>query len=237
MTCSSMVGGSWGLYSQSHMMDYAFRDYSRSIEAEGGLPVLVPVVEKPETVRATLELVDGLILTGGPDISPRCYGEEPIVGIGEVDYSLDLMELEAAREAEKRGIPILGICRGIQTIAVAFGGTLYQDIPTQVRSGLDHVQKADKSVNTHRVTIAKSSKLFQIVEKETLWVNSKHHQAVKTLPPDFVATAKASDGIIEAIEKPGNSFLLGLQWHPEGTWAQDEGSRKLFSALVAEAKK
>lgn len=237
ITCSSMVGGAWGIHSPNRMMDYQFREYSRGVESAGGLPVLVPVVEKPETVSATIGSVDGLILTGGPDICPRFYGEEPMVGIGDMDYPLDLMELEAARQAEKTDIPILGICRGIQTITVVFGGSLYQDIPTQVGSSLDHRQKADKTVNTHRVNITNSSKLFHIVGREILWVNSKHHQAVRTPPPGFIVTAKASDGIIEGIEKPDSPFLLGVQWHPEGTWTHDDASMKLFAALVAAAKK
>jgi putative glutamine amidotransferase len=218
------------------MMDYTFRDYSRCVESVGGLPVLVPVVEKPETIQAVIQRVDGLILTGGPDICPRFYGEEPILGMGEMDYSLDVMELEAARSADKRNIPILGVCRGIQTIAVAFGGTLYQDIPTQVSPCIDHGQKADKGVNTHRITITNPSRLFNILGEETLWVNSRHHQAVKTLPRGFVATATATDGVIEAIERPHHPFLLGVQWHPEGTWIRDDASRRLFGALVQAAE-
>jgi putative glutamine amidotransferase len=193
-------------------------------------------MDNHETLKATIEMIDGLILTGGPDICPRLYGEESICGIGEIDHALDLMQLEAVREADRKRIPTLGICRGIQTIALALGGTLYQDIRAQVKSNLDHLQKADKGVNTHRVTITNPSKLFQIVGTETLWVNSRHHQAVRTLPPDLVATAKSSDDLIEAIEKPNHPFLLGVQWHPEGTFTQDEASQKLFAALVTAAK-
>ena len=197
---------------------------------------MIPVFKDLEATRAVLDRIDGLLLTGGRDVCPRFFGEEPIVGIGEMDYERDLIEIELTRQAERLDMPILGICHGIQVISVAFGGTLYQDIYSQMPGCLDHNQKAIKETNTHTVRVVRGSGLFKILGSETVWVNSNHHQAVKDLPPGFVASATASDGIIEAIEKPDYPFLLGIQWHAEGTWMHDEASRRIFSALVEAAR-
>ena len=197
---------------------------------------MIPVFKDLEATRAVLARIDGLFLTGGKDVCPRLFGEEPIVGIRGMDYERDLMEIELTREAERLDMPILGICRGIQVISVAFGGTLYQDIYTQVPGCLDHNQKAIKGTNTHTVRVVSGSGLSKILKSGTAWVNSNHHQAVKDLPPGFVTSATANDGIIEAIEKPDHPFLLGIQWHAEGTWMHDEASRRIFSALVEAAR-
>ena len=198
---------------------------------------MIPVMKDMEVVRGVIARIDGLLLSGGQDICPRIFGEETMVGIREMDYDRDLMELELAREAKKVRMPILGICRGIQLLSVAFGGTIYQDIFNQVSGCLDHTQKATKRVNTHTVKVIEASRLFEIVGDETVWVNSNHHQAIKDMPDGFITSAKANDGIIEAIEKPDYPFLLGVQWHPEGTWEHDEVSRKIFSALIEAARK
>ena len=237
LTCLSLSSSDWVQNAPGTYLDVVFREYSRGVESAGGLPVLIPVFKDLETNCEVLERIDGLLLTGGRDICPRFFGEESMVGIGEMDYERDLLEIGLTREAEKLGIPILGICRGIQVISVAFGGTLYQDIYTQMPGCLDHNQKATKATNTHTVRVARGYRLFKILESETVWVNSNHHQAVKDLPPGFVASATAGDGVIEAIEKPDDPFLLGIQWHAEGTWMHDEASRKIFAALVEAASR
>jgi len=237
LTCYSSAGPDWAQHSPGHYMDFVFRDYPRGVEAAGGTPVLLPVMKDMATVRSAVARLDGLLLTGGHDVAPRLYGQEPRVGIREMDYDRDLMEIEAVKEAERRGLPILGICRGIQLLAAAFGGTLYQDIFRETPDCLDHTQKAGKRVNTHKVKVEKSSKLYRIVGAETIWVNSNHHQAVKDPPADFVVTARAADGIIEAMERPDDRYLLGVQWHPEGTWREDEASMKIFGSLVEAARK
>ncbi|MCG2779063.1 MAG: gamma-glutamyl-gamma-aminobutyrate hydrolase family protein [Desulfobacterales bacterium] len=236
LTCLSISSSDWVQNAPGKYLDAVFREYSRGVESAGGIPVLIPVLKDLEATRAVLDRIDGLLLTGGRDVCPRFFGEEPIVGIGEMDYERDLIEIELTREAEKLDIPILGICRGIQVISVAFGGTLYQDIYSQMPGCLDHNQKAIKGTNTHTVRVARGARLFKILESETVWVNSNHHQAVKDLPPDFVTSATASDGIIEAIEKPDYPFLVGIQWHAEGTWMHDEASTKIFAALVEAAR-
>lgn len=235
ITCSRAVGGTWGFYSPGHFMDYTFNEYSQAIQHCGGAPVLIPVAQNRETLRTILDRLDGLLLSGRPDINPRHYGEEPLAGLGEIDEGLDLMELEIARFASQRDLPILAICRGIQVLNVSQGGTLYQDIPVQVKEGINHSQKADKGVNTHSISIETKTSLHRIFRKKEIWVNGKHHQAIKELAPGLIMSAKAKDGIVEAVEHPSKKFVLGVQWHPEGTWKEDPYSKKLFRAFVQAA--
>ena len=153
ITCSRLTGGAWGMYSLGHFMDYALSDYSQAILHAGGAPVIIPAAQDSNSLSRILDSVQGLILSGGPDVHPKRYGEEPMAGLGEVDEALDAMELMAAGLALGRDIPILGICRGIQVLNIALGGTLYQDIPSQVPDSLCHNPKTDKAVNTHTVRI------------------------------------------------------------------------------------
>ena len=235
ITCVTLSQSNWVPDTPGLYMDAVFRDYFRAVEFAGGIPVLIPIFKHMATARRMLRRIDGLLLTGGHDVSPRLFGEEPIVGIQKMDYERDVMEIEVVREADRLGIPLLGICRGIQTINVAFGGTLYQDLLRQAPGSLDHHQKAPKHVPTHRARIEKGSRLFDIVQTESLWINSHHHQAVKDPAPGFNVVAKSGDGIIEAIEKPDKTFLMGIQWHAEGTWEKDDASQKIFKALVGAA--
>ena len=235
VTCSTRYGQPWGEYSKQHRLDYVPEEYTRALEEAGGLPLCLPVLEKPETVAAILERVDGLLLTGGPDINPRLYGQEPKPGLGEIDQALDLTELAAAKASVGTGLPILGICRGIQILAAALGGGLIQDIPTETGNTQSHDMGADKSTLFHKVAVEPKTLLHNILGTQELWVNSKHHQAVATPPPGFRVAARSSDGLVEAMEKEGHPFLLGVQWHPEGTFDKDEPSRKIFKALVAAA--
>ena len=238
ITCSRATGGAWGLYSLGHFMDYTFSDYSQAILHSGGAPVIIPAAQDRKSLERILSAVQGLILSGGPDVHPRRYGEEPMAGLAEVDETLDRMELMAAGLAVERNLPVLGICRGIQVLNVALGGTLYQDIPSQVPESICHTPRSDKAVNTHTVRIERGSRLHKIIGKHEIWVNGKHHQSVKDLGAGLVVAAQAKDGVIEAVELPGKRFVIGVQWHPEGTWRDDLYSRELFQDFVrASAKK
>jgi putative glutamine amidotransferase len=232
ITCSRVIGGAWGIYSLGHFMDYTFDDYSRSIQYGGGAPLLIPVAQNRDTLRTILDKLDGLLLSGGPDINPRFYGEQPLAGLGEIDEDLDRMELEIAGMAFQKDLPILAICRGIQVLNVSLGGTLYQDMPNQVQGSINHTQTADKGTNTHSISIEIKTSLHRIFKRKEIWVNGKHHQAIKDLAPGLTVSAKASDGIIEAVEHHKKQFVMGVQWHPEGTWRDDPYSRKLFRAFV-----
>lgn len=233
--CSRVVGGSWGIYSPGHFMDYTFAEYSQAVRQFGGAPVLIPVAQNQDSLRAILARLDGLILTGGPDINPKFYGEQPLAGLGDIDEDLDRMELEVARMTFQKDLPLLAICRGIQVLNVSMGGTLYQDIPRQVQESINHAQKADKGISTHSIRVEKNTLLYQILKRREIWVNGKHHQAIKDPAPGLIMSARAKDGIIEAVEHPSRKFFLGVQWHPEGTWREDPSSKKLFRAFVEAA--
>ncbi len=235
ITCSRVTGGAWGLYSLGDFMDYTLSEYSQAVLQAGGAPVILPAAQDEKSLERILGSVQGLILSGGPDIHPRRYGEEPMAGLGEVDEALDRMELLAAALAVAKNLPVLGVCRGIQVLNVALGGRLYQDIPSQVPDSLCHSPKTDKAVNTHTVRIASGSRLRRIVGKPEIWVNGKHHQAVKDPAPGLVVTARARDGVIEALEHTGKRYVIGVQWHPEGTWREDACSRKLFRSFLRAA--
>jgi len=235
ITCSRLTGGAWGMYSLGHFMDYALSDYSQAILHAGGAPVIVPAAQDRKSLTRILSALQGLILSGGPDVHPRRYGEEPLAGLGEVDEALDHMELLAAELAIEKNLPLLGICRGIQVLNVALGGTLYQDISSQVPESICHTPKTDKAVNTHTVNIEPGSRLHKLIGRREIWVNGKHHQALKGLATGLVVAARAKDGVIEAVELAGKRFAVGVQWHPEGTWRDDLQSKKLFRSFVRAA--
>ena len=203
--------------------------YYKSVVAAGGVPVIIPPVADTDTIVNTLSRIDGLILSGGGDFNPLWTGEEPSTKLGGINKERDLPELLITRLAYNRQIPMLGICRGIQTLAIALGGEVAQDISD--KATVKHSQNADRSEATHTVIIESDSKLAQIYNDERIAVNSFHHQAVKAAGEKFRVVAKATDGIIEAIESIEFKSILGVQWHPECL----ETGLPLFQWLVTEA--
>ena len=222
-----------GLTANHSDLDATLRDrYYKQIVAAGGTPVIIPPVADKEVIVNTLEQLDGLILTGGADYNPLWMGEEPSAHLHGINRERDLAELLTARLAFNRQIPTLGICRGIQTLAIALGGKVAQDIQEAASPGtviIKHAQDADRSEPTHSVRIADGSILSGIYEGETIHVNSFHHQAVAQPGPHFRITATAPDGTVEAIESTEHKAVMGVQWHPE--WLEEEG-RRLFKWLV-----
>lgn len=222
-----------GLTANHSDLDATLRDrYYKQIVAAGGTPVIIPPVADKEVIVNTLEQLDGLILTGGADYNPLWMGEEPSTHLHGINRERDLAELLTARLAFNRQIPTLGICRGIQTLAIALGGKVAQDIQEEASPGtviIKHAQDADRSEPTHSVRIANGSILSGIYEGETIHVNSFHHQAVAQPGPHFRITATAPDGTVEAIESTEHKAVMGVQWHPE--WLEEEG-RRLFKWLV-----
>ena len=212
--------------------------YIRAVEELGGIPLILPLVAEPAARRRLLDTVDGLLLTGsGPDLPPGLYGEKkrykfPMVNKRRADF-----ELEVVRQARARDLPLLGICGGMQTVNVACGGSLFQDIPAQVPSAMDHRQKEKAIHVSHAVTVTSKSLLRRVVASETLMVNSSHHQSVKRVAPSLMASALAQDGIVEAIESPHHRFLLAVQWHPEFLFERHVGHRRLFEALLRAARR
>jgi putative glutamine amidotransferase len=216
-------------------MEFAFDAYSQAVLNCGGAPLLVPITQDSSSLAAVCSRIDGLILTGGPDVNPRFYKQEPHQGLQDVDEAQDQMELELTRQALADDKPVLGICRGLQVLNVAMGGTLYQDIQRQVPKACNHAPRADRGIVTHKIRIESNTRLLNILQRRNLWVNSKHHQAVNRPAPGLSVCAKATDGIIEALEAPERTFVIAVQWHPEGLWQNDPSARKLFKALVAAA--
>ncbi|WP_027718633.1 gamma-glutamyl-gamma-aminobutyrate hydrolase family protein [Desulfovirgula thermocuniculi] len=205
--------------------------YVRAVEAAGGLPVPVPCTGAAGAA-PWLEVLDGLILSGGGDVDPFYFGEEPLLGCGEVDPRRDAFELELVRGALCRRLPLLGICRGLQVVNIAAGGDIYQDIYRQVPGCLKHRQDAPRWAATHGVEIKAGTRLARLLGAGNLRVNSFHHQAVRRVAPGLVVAACAPDGLIEALEGAGPGFVLGVQWHPEAMWEKDRRFLALFAALV-----
>ena len=235
ITCSRSVSGRWSDYSLGHFMEFAFDAYSQAVVSCGGAPLLVPISQDKNSLAAICGRIDGLILSGGPDVNPRLYKEEPRQGLMDVDEAQDRMELELTRLAVAADLPVFGICRGLQVLNVAMGGTLVQDIARQVPKACNHSPRADRGIATHKVRIQPSTRLQSILQRRSLWVNSKHHQAVNRPASGLTVSAIASDGIIEALEATDRNFVIAVQWHPEGLWQKDASARKLFKALIAAA--
>lgn len=204
--------------------------YTDAVQAAGGAPIFLPIAQ-PGEIALQLRLVDGLLVPGGPDVSPQCYGEEPSAGLGEFFYDMDVHQLALIRGARALGKPILGICRGIQLLNVAFGGTLIQDLAHASGDLIQHTQKGLRHAPSHAVDLQEGSRLARIFNRPRLMVNSFHHQALKQVASCFSVTGKARDGIVEGMEADG-SFMIGVQWHPEGMVPQAPEMNLIFQALV-----
>lgn len=212
-------------------------NYINSIIMTGGLPVLLPNINNKEDVLKYLDIIDGILFTGGVDISPLNYFENPIKQVDYTSSRRDSFELELFNIAYERNIPILGICRGVQLINVALGGTLYQDINLEIADSLGHCPSEMPGDELyHSIDIKSPSILFDIFKQEKLFVNSFHHQAIKKLGRNLKITAKSSDGIIEAIESNERDFLIGVQWHPEDLTQRYCEFQNLFQAFVQACK-
>ena len=222
--------------------------YVNSVRMAGGVPLVIPVTTDDAQIEAVLSSIDGLIMTGGEDFDPlKWFGEEPVRGLGEVVPERDDFDVKLVRAAVAKGIPVLGICRGEQLLAVAFGGSLWQDIPSQVSSSfVKHRQgPTTGTVGTHSIIIKKGSVLSQVLGKENAIVNSFHHQAIKAVPQGLRISATAADGITEAVERSGRlaqayadggGWILGVQFHPEViTNAGNPEFLPIFQELIRQA--
>lgn len=206
--------------------------YVEAILGAGGYPVLLPGSANLSTVEPYLKKIQGLLLSGGVDVDPYHFNEEPAPGLGEIVPERDAFEIMLVKAALKEHMPVLGICRGIQVMNIAYGGTIIQHIPARAEKSLKHAQSAPRYHSTHSITVAEGTKLYRLFGSGKVRVNSFHHQAVKKLAPGFKVSAKAPDGIIEAIESTKHKFVLGVQWHPECMITHDTNARVLFQAFV-----
>ncbi|GGJ04068.1 gamma-glutamyl hydrolase [Alicyclobacillus cellulosilyticus] len=212
-------------------------DYCSGVESAGGIPVVLPFIQDLAMVSALAERLDGLLLSGGEDVDPAHYGEEPRMGLGEVSPERDMLELALIEAMTMQRKPVLGICRGIQVINVAFGGTLYQDLPREWRGRIQHSQRSRRSHVTHTVTIAEHSRLFELLgQRSQIRTNSFHHQAIKTLGRNLIPVAWDEEGLVEAVELRDYPFLLGVQWHPENLIWNEPVFLGLFRGLVEAAQ-
>ena len=207
--------------------------YYRAVEQAGAIPLILPPLSSSPASRRTLELLDGLIISGGGfDIHPSYYGEKPIHELGLVKAERTEFELDIVLAALKKDLPVLGICGGEQALNVVLGGSLYQDIAVQVPTAGEHQQSEKKTEGGHRVAIADGTRLRAIVGRSSLEVNTTHHQAVKQLGKGLISDAIADDGLIEGIEATHHRFVIGVQWHPEVLAPRRQAHRRIFDAFV-----
>ena len=206
--------------------------YFGGITEAGGLPVMLPLTNDSADIQQITFMCDGFLFTGGQDVDPKLYSARKTGACGECSSERDLMEellLKRAMEADK---PILGICRGIQFINAALGGTLWQDIPSQFSDTITHCQKPPYDVPIHEVNVRADSPLYDLLKADTIPVNSYHHQGVRALSPELLPMAEAPDGLIEAVYAPNKKFLWAVQWHPEFSYLKDGNSRLIFKEFV-----
>jgi putative glutamine amidotransferase len=208
--------------------------YADSISKAGGIPILLTTPIGPDAAGAALDPLDGLVLTGGHDLDPQWYDAHPSPELGPVDSRRDEFELALFHAARERGLPILGICRGLQLVNVAMGGTLFQDLPSEQPGEIHHDPPVARNSRTHAVKVSAGSRLQSALETGTLVTNSFHHQAIKDLAPGLTVTARADDGVIEGVESgEADGWLLAVQWHPEEFHHEvNSPDQRLFQALV-----
>lgn len=212
-------------------------DYVTAVTRAGGIPLLLPATSDERLMQATLERVDGVLLTGGVDVDPHYFGEEPHPMLGEVNARRDTFEMLLIRQAVARRMPVFGVCRGMQMLNVALGGTLWQDIPSQVPGALAHRQSESTTLVAHTVAIEPGTTSAAVMGATTLEVNSRHHQAVRDMAPSLKLTGRSPDGIAEMLEGYPALPILAVQWHPENFAATDGDTVMLrfFRFLVEES--
>ena len=215
---------------------YVNKDYVSSVISAGAVPLMIPMDDTEDNLRQTLELVDGVIFSGGHDIAPIRYQEEPHQKLQEICPERDEFDFLLYRLAKEKKLPILGICRGFQLMNVSEGGKLYQDLSLKDTESFKHSQGHGPSIPTHTAKVEAGSKFHDILGKEEIRVNSFHHQAVKSISENVVISGRALDGVVEAIELKDYPFGVGVQFHPEMLQEKEEDMKKIFAALVSAAR-
>ena len=239
-----IIGISSGISSEmasSEYFSYTYcrinMDYTNSVINAGGIPVILPITSDEKVIEEQVKILDGLILSGGPDPNPLLFNEEPAEKLGTISTERDDFEMKLINAANKHKKPILCICRGIQIINIFFGGTLYQDLSYAKGTQLKHSQSTSMGALTHTIDIEKGSFLYAVLGNKTV-TNSYHHQSVNKVAPGFKITARSKDNIIEAIEKiDDNNFIVGVQFHPEMmAESNHENGSKIFEAFISVCK-
>ena len=226
------VIGVMPLYDDEKESYWMLPGYMNGIEAAGGAPIMLPLTDSEEVIKRAAELCDGLLLTGGQDVSPDVYDRERLSCCGELCPARDREEALLLDLFLKNDLPVLGICRGIQFLNAHLGGTLYQDLKTQYGDTVEHRMSPPYDRSIHTVSLVKGTPLHSLLGTDEISVNSYHHQGVRTLAPRLSAMAAATDGLVEAAYLPECTFALGVQWHPELNFEKDPASLRLFDAFA-----
>ncbi|WP_303867896.1 gamma-glutamyl-gamma-aminobutyrate hydrolase family protein [Acetobacterium wieringae] len=223
------------LYDSNKKSIWMYPGYPEGIIAAGGIPVILSILNNDEDIEAIADRLDGFVFSGGQDVDPQHYGEALLKYSNEIYPPRDQLELRLIRAVMDRDKPIFGVCRGLQLLNVALGGTLYQDINKQVNRELpiQHFQQNNFEFPVHEVSVNKKSRLYEIIGMEMIRVNSMHHQAIARLAPQLTAVAYSKDGLVEAVEIEGLAFGLAVQWHPEFLWRDDENTLSVLQAFIA----
>lgn len=229
---------SWHYQDDDERWEAILDGYPRAVLAAGGLPLILPIPHvEPDLVEGYLEAIDGLILTGGADIHPSFYSQTVLEQCGEIDEERDRFEVQLVHAARSRDLPLLGICRGLQVLNVALGGSLYQDLSYRKETDPTHQSPRERRGEpVHQVAIAESSRLAGILGIRELRVTSTHHQIIRDLAPGLTVNAVAPDGVVEGVEGAGR-FLLAVHWHPERMFTHQPEQLALFRAFVEAAEK
>lgn len=235
ITCGTFRDHPWCPPISGHRQTYV-----DSIVAAGGAPFLIPLFDDTETLRSLYERLDGVLLAGGCDVDPRHYDEEPTPQLGAVDTLRDKVELQLARWASDEGKPVLGICRGMQVLNVALGGSLYQDIPSQIDTGIVHdssYQVEDWTSMVHDLRIDPDSRMATLFQSAPFPINSLHHQSIKQIAPQLRPVGWSPDGVVEMVEGTTGQYMIGVQCHPEALQAEaDPRWRALFADFLAQCR-
>ncbi|BCG59431.1 gamma-glutamyl-gamma-aminobutyrate hydrolase family protein [Paenibacillus sp. URB8-2] len=225
------------LYDKNKESYWMLPGYMKGIEDAGGIPIMLPLTSDIEIITKIANRFDGFLFTGGHDVNPKIYGENVEDICGEMCNERDDMETTLFKHVVDLDKPAFGICRGIQLFNALLGGTLYQDIPTQLRSEVEHNQAPPFTKPVHNVYIEKGNPLYHIIQTESLKVNSYHHQGIKKLSEQLLSIAEAEDGLIEAVIMPQKKFILAVQWHPEFNYKLDDYNFRLFKEFVTSCEK
>ena len=206
--------------------------YIRAIEESGGIPILLPYVKDTDTMNHFVNLCDGFFFTGGADIDPQRYEEKAKATCGEIQVNRDELEFKVFQVVINTSKPILAVCRGAQLVNVALGGTLYQDIPSEIPTQISHRQNEPKFSPSHSIIVLENTPLFRLMEKERIPANSFHHQAIKTLGDGLEVMALADDNIVEAFYLTEERYIRAYQWHPERLYETDIYNRRIFDDFI-----
>jgi len=211
---------------------YVNHDYVKAVEGAGAVPLMLPVIQDPDLIRRQVAAMDGILLTGGYDPNPLLFGENPNRRLDFIFPEVDEHQLAVIKAASELGKPMLGICRGLQMLNIAFGGSLYQDLTLIPGSYIQHYQKSRKDTRGHQVSLTEGTMLAGLFQETLILTNSFHHLAIKDLAPGFTVNALAPDGVIEGMERRDGVPVLAVQWHPEMMCERYPEMQEIFRVFV-----